>query len=65
MNKNNYLGTQIKTQSLKKNYKTFTQTLITIFRHQQWTQVSWLFIITIQKNSLVIQNIFSDIATDS
>ena len=35
MNKKNSLKTQIKTQSLNKNYNTFRQTLITIFHRQQ------------------------------
>ena len=30
--------------------------------HQQWTQISWVFIIIIQKTSLMIQNIFANIS---
>ena len=43
-------------------YKKFTQTSIKYFHHQQWTQVSWLFIIIIHNTSLTIQNIFANIA---
>ena len=64
MNKKIYLKSQPKTIT-KKNCKTFTQTLITIFHHQKWTQVSWLFIIMIQKDSLMIQKIFENITYDS
>ena len=35
------------------------------FHLQQWTQVSWKFIIMIQKLSLMIQNIFANIEANS
>ena len=53
------------TLSLKKNYNIFTHNLITIFQIQQWTQVSRQFILTTQKTSLMIYNIFSKTAADS
>ena len=34
-NNNNDLNTKMKTQSLKKNQRILTQTLITVFNHQQ------------------------------
>ena len=52
------------TWSFKKNYKILTQTLIK--NHlQQWTHISWQFIILIQNNLSMIQNIFDNTAADS
>ena len=56
-NKKNYIKTQMMTWSLKNNSNIFTQTLITIFNIQQWTQVSCQFIILNRKTSSMIQRI--------
>ena len=65
LNNNNSFRTQMTTWSLKKNYGIFNHTLITMFHLQQWTQVSSMLIIIIQKISLMTQNIFSNIEAES
>ena len=65
LNKNYYLKTQVINWSLKKKYNIFIQTLTTIFRIQQRTQVSWQFIIMIKKIFIDYPEDFSNITDDS